>query len=454
MKVVHVPFCFHPDPVGGTEVYVESLSRALRQRGVCALVAAPGPRSDHYEHDGLPVRRFGVQPSVRDIQELYGHGDAQAAGTFGRILDEERPNIVHLHAITRAVSLRLVREAAARGIGVVFTYHTPTVSCQRGTLMRWGREVCDGRLDRRACSACTLHGLGLTRAASRLLAHIPPVVNRALGRVGASGGVWTALRMSALTEQHQATVRALLEEVHQIVALCDWTRGVLLRNGVSAEKITLSRHGVARAGGAWQADQPEASSGPLRVAFLGRLDPTKGPDTLIRALRALTGRSMEADLYGVARLDDVDRYLVELRRLAAGDPRIRLLPALPHEEMLQRLPSYHVVVVPSRWLETGPLVVLEAFAAGVPVIGSRLGGIAELIRDGVDGMLVEAESVAGWTEAIRRLDEDRAMLERLRRGVRPPRTMDDVADDMMTVYRRLPGRRAAPQDMEPCRQER
>jgi glycosyltransferase involved in cell wall biosynthesis len=98
-------------------------------------------------------------------------------------------------------------------------------------------------------------------------------------------------------------------------------------------------------------------------------------------------------------------------------------------------------------------VVLEAFAAGVPVIGSRLGGIAELIRDGIDGMLVEAESVAAWTEAIRRLDEDRAMLERLRRGVRPPRTMDDVADDMMEVYRRLLGRRAARQDMEPCRRE-
>jgi glycosyltransferase involved in cell wall biosynthesis len=400
------------------------------------------------------VRRFGVQPSVRDIQELYGHGDAQAAGTFGRILDEERPDIVHLHAMTRAISLRLVREAEARGIGVVFTYHTPTVSCQRGTLMRWGREVCDGRLDRRACSACTLHGLGLTRAASRVLAHIPPVVNRALGRVGASGGVWTALRTTGLIERHQATLRTLLEEVRQIVVLCDWTRDVLLRNGVPAEKITLSRHGVARAGGAGPEGRPEVSSRPLRVAFLGRLDPTKGPDTLIRALRALPGRSVEADLYGIAELNGAGRYLAELRRQADGDPRIRLLPALPHDDMLQHLPSYHVVAVPSRWLETGPLVVLEAFAAGVPVIGSRLGGIAELIRDGVDGVLLEAGSVTAWIEGIRRLDDDRAMLERLRRGVRPPRTMDDVADDMMTVYRRLPGRRGTPEGMEPCRQER
>jgi glycosyltransferase involved in cell wall biosynthesis len=448
-----VPFCFHPDPVGGTEVYVESLARALLQRGVAALIAAPGSRSDHYEHEGLPVTRFGVQPSVRNIQELYGHGDAQAAAAFGHILDEERPDILHLHAITRAVSLRLVREAEARGIAVVLTYHTPTVSCQRGTLMRWGREVCDGRLDRRTCSACSLQGLGLARVAGQVLAHVPPVVGRALGRVGASGGVWTALRTSGLIERQQATVRALFAEVHQLVALCDWTRDVLLRNGVPAEKITVSRHGVAHAGGTLAKGRPGASSKPLRVAFLGRLDPTKGPDTLICALRALSGRSVAADLYGIAELSGAGRYLAELRRLAGGDPSNRLLPALPHEEMLQCLPSYHVVAVPSRWLETGPLVVLEAFAAGVPVIGSRLGGIAELIRDGIDGMLVEAESVAAWTEAIRRLDEDRAMLERLRRGVRPPRTMDDVADDMMEVYRRLLGRRAARQDMEPCRRE-
>jgi len=163
---------------------------------------------------------------------------------------------------------------------------------------------------------------------------------------------------------------------------------------------------------------------------------------------------VEADLYGIAEPNGGGRYLAELRGLAGGDPRIRLLPALPHEEMLQRLHSYHVVAVPSRWFETGPLVVLEAFAAGVPVIGSRLGGIAELIRDGVDGILVEAESVAAWTEGIRRLDDDRAMLERLHRGVRPPRTMDDVADDMLAVYQRLPGRRATPEGMEPCRQER
>jgi glycosyltransferase involved in cell wall biosynthesis len=83
------------------------------------------------------------------------------------------------------------------------------------------------------------------------------------------------------------------------------------------------------------------------------------------------------------------------------------------------------------------MVVLEAFAAGVPVLGSRLGGIAELVRDGVDGVLVEAADVNAWSAALRRLATQPEVLSRLRKGVQPPHTMDAVAAEMAALYRRL-----------------
>ena len=58
MRVVHVPYCFFPDPVGGTEVYVDALAREQQARGVDTLIAAPGPRDTSYLHDGVAVRRF------------------------------------------------------------------------------------------------------------------------------------------------------------------------------------------------------------------------------------------------------------------------------------------------------------------------------------------------------------------------------------------------------------
>ena len=446
MKVVHIPFCFHPDPVGGTEVYVESLARETQTRGLSVVVAAPGSQSCRYEHRGLEVRRFAVPDRIDDLRELYGEGDAAAARELGKILDDECPDIVHLHAFTRGVSLRLMREAKARGIGVVFTYHTPTVSCQRGTLLRWGRDVCDGTLDRAACSECTLHGLGLAKIVSRMVGRIPPAVGHALGRAGASGGGWTALRMTALVEHRHAAVRALLEEVDEIVALCQWVHDLLVRNGVPARKIHLSRHGVPLPRPSKAEPLPDSRPTRLRVAFLGRLDRTKGPDILIRAVGALPGLPVEADLYGVAQSGTGDGYVRELRRLAQGDSRIRLLPPIPHDRLGMVLSAYDFVAVPSRWLETGPLVVLEAFAAGVPIIGSRLGGIAELVRDGMDGILIEADSVGAWSATLQRFCDDRGLVEHLRRSIRHPRTMDDVADDMVALYHRLLAR----QNVERC----
>lgn len=437
MRVVQVPFGFHPDPVGGTEVYVEALARHLAADGVETLVAAPGPAA-RYEHGGIPVWRFPVGPGSGDARDVYDAGDPAAAAAFGALVDRVRPDVVHLHALTRAVSLRLLRETARRGVPVVFTYHTPTVSCQRGTLLRGGRDVCDGTLATARCSACALHGLGAGRVASVLLGHAPPALGRALGRSGLSGGAWTALRMPALVARRHQVVRAFLAETERIVVPCRWARDVLLRNGVGPAKILLSPHGLAHPPG----EVPQAPARrrpPLRVVYLGRLDPAKGLDVLVRAVRLAPELPLELAVHGVVQ-DPADR--ARLEALAAGDARVRFHAPVPGPEVIATIARHDVLAVPSQCLETGPLVVLEAFAAGVPVLGSDLGGLAELMRPGTDGLLVEAASVAAWRDALVRLAGDPAVLAALRAGIRPPRTMQAVAGEMRALYRAVLGDRA------------
>jgi glycosyltransferase involved in cell wall biosynthesis len=101
------------------------------------------------------------------------------------------------------------------------------------------------------------------------------------------------------------------------------------------------------------------------------------------------------------------------------------------------LRKYDLLAVPSTGLETGPLAVLEAFAAGVPVLGSRLGGIPELVRDGIDGVLVSPDDPTAWATALRQLATEPGLLSRLRAGIRPPRTMKNVAEDMLEIYSRV-----------------
>jgi len=124
-----------------------------------------------------------------------------------------------------------------------------------------------------------------------------------------------------------------------------------------------------------------------------------------------------------------------LLRKAVPDPRVRFLPPMAANEVVERLRDYDALLVPSQWLETGPLVVYEAFAAGIPVIGSNLGGIAELVTNGDNGILVEPHSdVSAWTRAITRFVENPDLPVQLKSRRRPVRTMEDAAADMQTVY--------------------
>src|SRR5437773_2870350 len=108
MKVLHVPYTFHPDPMGGTEVYVEGLIRQLRVLGIASAVAAPASQDDAYEYRGILVRRYGISPKPRNLQALYGEGDMDATINFSRILEMVQPINVHVLALSLTVFLSLV----------------------------------------------------------------------------------------------------------------------------------------------------------------------------------------------------------------------------------------------------------------------------------------------------------------------------------------------------------
>lgn len=437
MRVIQVPFCFYPDPVGGTEVYVEALSHHLQQQGVQAIFAAPGKVSQSYLHYQFQVHRFAVSSRIQNIKEIYGEGDQEAAFEFSHILDMEQPDVVHLHAFTSGVSLRLVQALKQRQIPIVFTYHTPTVSCQRGTLMRWGTQICDGKVDLHTCAQCTLQGLGLDEISAKIIGNLPPQLGQLLGNWNLHGGGWTALRMTELISLRHAALYTLLSQVDHIVAVCHWVKDVLLLNHVPLDKITVIRQGLCHDLPLKISSQKLHTTSTLKVVFLGRLDPTKGIHILIKALKALPQLPISLDIYGVSQGIRGDIYQRELQTLTANDSRIRFQPPVPTAQVTTTLANYDLLAVPSQWLETGPMVVLEAFAVGIPVIGSNLGGIAELVRSEVNGILVKPNSVEAWTQALQRLCHDRELLRRLSNGITQPQTMSAVAKEMQKIYFKL-----------------
>jgi glycosyltransferase involved in cell wall biosynthesis len=93
-----------------------------------------------------------------------------------------------------------------------------------------------------------------------------------------------------------------------------------------------------------------------------------------------------------------------------------------------------VLVVPSRWYENAPGVIFEAFAAGLPVVATDLGGMSEFVRPGENGLLFpldDAEELAGL---LRRLAEEPGLLRRLRDGVPPVKTVGEYVGELEEVY--------------------
>ena len=432
MKILHVVFTWWPEPCGGTEVYVRALSRQLHAQGIDAVIAAPGAVDSDSMVEGLRVRRFACDPGAQTLDALYGAGDTVASDAFERILSSERPDVVHQHAISPACSVDLVRRARRHGIPVVFTYHSPAVSCQRGTLLHGGDAVCAGELRTEICTPCVLSGLGLGTASSWVVARTPALLGRAAGRLHLQGGAWTALRMTALMDKRLDEVRDLFRLASRIVSLSPWTTRLLELNGVGADRIVSSPHGIVAGRGS---GTRRLEGRVVRLVHLGRFDPTKGTGLLLRAMQLVPALPIALDIYGVPQTGLHSGVEEELRRLAADDDRVTFRAPVAHDDVVSTLAGYDAVVVPSQWLETGPLVVLEAFAAGVPVIGSHLGGIADKIRDDVDGLLVAPfDSIESWAAALRRA-ADAALMPRLRRGVVAPRQMADVTRDMVATYR-------------------
>lgn len=433
MKVLHVPFCYYPDPVGGTEVYVGALTACQAALGLTVSIAAPGSENAEYIHEGSPVYRFAGAASL-DLRDLYGTGDAVAAARFDEILQRTDPDIVHLHAFTSAVSLRLAEAVRRRNLPFLFTYHTPTVTCSRGTLLLWGKGICDGVMQAHRCAGCALHAHGVPKPAAWMLGRLPSWAGGRLGAAGFSGGAWTALEMSELIRLRHAAAQGLFKGSTRVIAVCGWVHDLLVRNGVAPEKITLCRQGLAYSAPPAVESASNMPALPVRIAFLGRLDRVKGVDVLIEALRTVPDLPVTLDIFAVCQGGLARGLKAALLARIGHDARMRFCDPLAPTEIVPRLRGYHALAVPSRWMETGPMVVYEAFAAGIPVIGSNLGGIAELVEHGTNGLLVEDSSAGSWAGVFRQFVEDRELLPKLRRGIGAVRTMRDVAGEMQPLY--------------------
>jgi glycosyltransferase involved in cell wall biosynthesis len=303
--------------------------------------------------------------------------------------------------------------------------------------MRQGRAICDGIVDAGRCAECELQHRGAGRFAARALSAIPPPIGAVARRL--PGRVGTALAMSNLIVRNNTRQRVMLEAVDGFCVLTQHAANIVLANGAPSGKVIVNRLGVADPPVSVLPPPPSVVNrdrSPLRVGYVGRFDPIKGVLDLANAVRRIPREvRLRVEFRGPAQTPADRATRAAVAELLAADARATIAdPVLP-SDVHDVLKTYDVVCCPSRCLEGGPTVGLEALASGVPVIAASAGGLAEVLEDGVNTRLVPPGDVERLTAALLDVAEHpEATIDRWRARLPVPRTMRDVAHDYLSLY--------------------
>jgi len=406
MRLLHIVHQYPPDKVGGVELYTQAISRALAQRGHTVAVFyrrdVAGRGLLHRTEEGVstytvwdgeagPARRF-----------LYTFRNPWIHRALIRAVDEFHPDVVHIQHLM-GLPVSLMDAIRQRSIPFIVTLHDYWWLCLNAQLLtNNSAEVCEGPRYWN-CARCILARAGFPS----LCLAIP--------------------FLAGLAAWRNRLLRGVLDDACALIAPTEFVRRWYAAHGVPEEKIVVLAPGLDDY--VLPPQPPRPGDGAVRFVYIGGLSWQKGVHVLVEAFSGVQG---EAELW-VAGDESFDpAYVSRLKALAT--PNVRFLGRLDRKGVWETLTQVDVVVVPSLWYEAYSFLISEAFAAGLPVLASRLGALADRVRDGVDGLLLPPGDVAAWRAAMQRLLDEPDLLPRLRAGVRPPMTMEEHVDRLEALY--------------------
>lgn len=248
------------------------------------------------------------------------------------------------------------------------------------------------------------------------IAHVVPGANRLQGERLLSRIVrWSLDRSSR-------------RSVDRWIAVSDAAAQGLIRDGVRRDRVTVIPNGIDAEEVRSDAGSPEPHEG-VRIGFVGRLETVKVPQAMIE----LANRLPEADLV-IAGSGSLAEDLADRSRQAGVADRIDFAGFVDPIEPL--LASLDILVVPSL-SESSPIVILEAQALGVPVIATNVGGIPEMVIDGVTGLLVPAQDPDALEAAVRRLLSEPELRDRIVDDARRRVELESTLERMVMRYREV-----------------
>lgn len=295
-----------------------------------------------------------------------------------RLVEKRKPDIAHVHNVFSVLSPAVYHVLRRAGIPVVQTLHNYRLACPNARFIRGGHF----------CTFC--RGRPVAWPAIRYCCY--------RSRRSSSVAIVSVLALHRL-------LRTWIRSVDLYLAPSDFVRRQMLPAGLPAERMIVKPHFVADPGEA-------APNQGAYALFLGRLEPEKGVMELLDAWRLLPGFPLR-----VAGDGPLNAVIQERLRDSALS-HVSMLGWLPRERVDAQLAKARFLVIPALGPESFGLTAIEAFSHGVPVLASAAGALPEIVRDGVNGILVDPLNKTELAAQARRLFDDNPLWLRMARQAR------------------------------------
>lgn len=392
-------------PRGGSETIFFEHNRMLEALGWSVVPFSmqhpsnlPTPWSEYFIDDLEMHGDYSlVEKLTRVPKVIYSF---EARQRLGRLLDRVRPDVAHAHNIYHHISPSILGLLKRRGVPTVLTLHDLKIACPAYNML-----ARDGVCER--CKGGKLYNV---------------VTNRCIGGSALMSAVvgLEALLHKLLGSYRRCVDLFIVPSQFYIDKFCEW--------GMPRSLFRHIPNFVDLAG-----FEPRYRPGSSFLYF-GRVIRQKGVATLVRAA-AQAGVTLQIAGTG-PELESVRELAIQL------GASVSFLGHLGGEALRETVRNARAVVLPSEWYENAPVSVLEAYALGKPVIGARIGGIPELVRENVTGVSFESGNVAALAAALLDMQaRNDAELEHMGRAARlwveQEFTVDMYRQRILTAYREL-----------------
>ena len=417
----------HHKQLRGTENIVKIIREETLKNGINVELIYPN------ENKEIKINQ------VDNVINYFSRGRLSDASNFKEKLRELKPDIVQFNGFSSIWGFSHLIACKELNLKTVLWHNVPSITCMQHQLLYMAKKPCDGKFSLKKCTSCRLK-----------FSTKSEIISNIFGTIGNFPiGLFNYKKINRLLSSRQYSnefynsVKLISNYFDVILYGAEWVQKVLLINNFEKDKLVFVRPSLSHEFWNLYSDKKNKIlrrknfkySRTVNFLFWGRLVSDKGINVIRKAIRLL--KKYEYNIHIVGDMKNGDQSFKTLFSENKNNKKIIFHNSLDQTSIFKLGSKCDLALIPSSWYETGPITVYEAFAMGLPIIGTRIGGIEELCSHNFNSLLFELNNHSELANLMISLIKEPQKINYLRSNLPIPRSPKDLGEEVRKVYEKL-----------------